>query len=235
MRLPRSTWSHGSEATLQPGGVAFVFLPGVGDAMRRMHRILWIFLTVFAFLVTDPGSSRAEGFFLEGRGGVGGLSGDAGEAFEPGIVIAGLAGYELDGGVALEGEFSILIMDAESGDASLAFDAAGYLSILGGARVFLMPPEAPARLYLGGALGFSVLGWDYAPAGEALFGEDSDGVGAFSAMGKMGVRVAVSETVALGIDGRLIFNAWTDETAEGYAIDTDGASVQATAALTLLL
>jgi hypothetical protein len=201
--------------------------------MRNIRRCaLFALVTV---VIVIPSSAFADGLFFEGRGGGGGFSGDVGDTFSTGIIFGGSGGFELEGNIAIEGDISFLLMDAVGGAPELVYNNAGFLSFLGGVRFFLMPPESPARLFFGGGGGFSILAWDYTRTGESFTGVDSDGIGALSAFGKIGVQVLVSDSVGLSGEGRLILNAWSDETTEGFDLDTDGASFQVTGGVTLFI
>lgn len=191
---------------------------------NRKCLALPLFVAVLGVLV--PAEVPAEGFIIEPKLGFGALGGDVGDTFKPGFLVGGAMGYELESGLALESEVSLLIMDPESGDASLAFDKAGFLSVSGGLRYFLSGRDAQVRPFLGGGVGISALGWDYTPAAESLLGIDSDGVGAFSVMGRGGIAVAASDVISFTFEGRAVLNAWGDKTSEDMPIDTDGHAVE---------
>jgi len=166
--------------------------------------------------------------FVEPELGARFLTKDAGDWLSTGVCLGGTVGYNVVPALAVIGHVDFGF-HGPAEDIEDFVDGGGSLALLAGLRVIPLAATAdlPFQPYIEGSFGRAGIAWSYTDAGEFVTGDDSDGIGAWTAVIGGGGDIRVSDMISLGAGVRYYIMMWDDETVEGHDYpDFEGSSVQ---------
>jgi hypothetical protein len=178
---------------------------------------------------------------LRGDLGFSGATGDVGDdLIGPGFLFGGGVYFAVDPSIYIGGGLDIVIhggQEVDGGAVSVDFtDGAAVVTFEAGGLIYILPPENPARPFMGATIGRGALAWSYSDEAEWVTGEDSDGVGFFFFAPTAGIAFQASENLQVGGAARFVFTSYDDETTENWRFDLDGGHfIQLRAYLGILL
>ena len=172
------------------------------------------------------GVALANDFTIQGTGGFSTSTGDVdNNLIGKGAVFSGRALVALSDQFLLGGGAHLAFYGGRSvpGFESVDFTDAGFrFNLDGGGLFYLLPKSAQLRPYIGGFLGWGILGWSYSPLATQATLVDSDAIGFLYFAPEVGLNLALSESVDLTFGARGLLSAYGDKTSENFVWDLDG-------------
>ncbi len=186
-----------------------------------MKKISFLILMVANLLLFSGHAALAQKGLYVGAGlGKAAMGGDIGKDFEAGYGYHFLLGFKPVEKWALELEYQAYKQEPKEEN---YFELAGYGGFAANVKYFLGRPRPRVfRPYLSAGAGLHAFVWRLQAQPVAAFNKDrEDAIGAIALMPGIGCEVMVGRIAALNLQGRMAFNFWADETADGHQVSED--------------